>query len=372
MAVSSKSVSTASFEAIPTQQEDVRLFVGVAKGKDLVRVTTVDPYDPKLDPTDERQGYQRPPERSRITRIGKYLLEKQGGGLFPTAVLLATRKPLEYDRKQGTITVSSSEPLQIVDGQHRLAGLRYAIEEKEATELADYNIPFVIMEAPNRLTEMTQFRIVNGTAKQVRTDLVNMILTATYSGMKRADVPKRDLWRIVVSNVVDRLAKDPESPWRGLIALPGESTARGEKPVRATSLITSLRPVYVWLKETSGILDQTGRSTDDEIEYMFRIVVDYWRALSGVVQEAFKNPADYVIQKTPGVFSLHMLLRHLLGDLYRGRRKFDTDTFAEFLRESPEITDPDFWQKDAGRASVYGSMKGFQELYETLAGAYAS
>jgi DGQHR domain-containing protein len=371
MVTQNSKVVQVSFEAVTTEQDSIRLYVGVAKAKDLIQVTKVDPYNPKLSPTDANQGYQRPPERGRITRIGRYLIEQEGGGLFPTAVLLASRSPIDYDKKQGMITISSEKPLQIVDGQHRLAGLQYVITEKSASQFENYNIPFVIMETPDRMAEMTQFRIVNGTAKQVRTDLVNMILTATYSGMKRTDIPNADLWKIVVSNVVERLAKDPESPWRDSITLPGETTTRGEggKIIRATSFITSLHPVYVWFKET-GILTSKCHNTDEEIEYIYRIVADYWRALKQVVPEAFENPSDYVIQKTPGLFSLHKLLRHLLHNLYQGRRAFDVSTFVEFLRESSEIKDPNFWATDAGRASAFGSMKGFDELYEIISSQY--
>ena len=63
-------------------------------------------------------------------------------------------------------------------------------------------------------------------------------------------------------------------------------------------------------------------------------------------------------------------MRHLLGNLYQGRRSFDVATFTEFLGESPEITDPDFWWSESNRASVYGSMKGFQDLYDILKGPY--
>lgn len=366
--------TVASFEAIPAEQDGNHLYIGVAKAKDLVALTTVDYYNPELDPTDDDQGYQRPPERSRITKIGRYLIEGEGDRLFPTAVLLASRTKLEYDKKEGKISVSSKSPLQIVDGQHRLAGLKYAIEEKSAAHLENFHVPFVIIETPDRLVEMTQFRIVNGTAKQVRTDLVNMILTATYSGMKRTEIPEKVQWKIVVSNVVDRLAKSPETPWYGLIALPGESTSRSEggKTVRATSLITSMQPVYVWLKDVSGILNEQCRSMDDEIEYMVQLMSDYWSAIKEVVPEAFENPSGYVIQKTPGIFSLHLLLRHLLGNMFRGRRKFDKFTFVEFLKESPEIRNADYWSTDSKgpSASVYGSMKGFQELYETLSVPY--
>lgn len=361
-----------TFQVVPTTQDELRLFVGVAKAKDLIKVTAVDRYNPAWPPTDQRQGYQRPAERSRITRIGRYLTSGEGGGLFPTAVLLSSRKPLEYDRMQGIITVSSDQPLQIIDGQHRIAGLRYAIEEKGADVLGETNMPVVIIETPDRAMEMNQFRIVNGTAKQVRTDLVNMILISMYSDTERGNIPPKELWRIVVSNVADRLAKDPSTPWHQQIALPGEVTVRGEaKAVRATSFITSLRPVYIWLKDVSGLLDQkANHTTDDEIDYVLDVVANFWRALQDVVPEAFEDPAAYVIQKTPGVFSLHLLLRHLLRNMFQGHRKFDRETFAEFLRDSPEVTDPDFWHSGADRASVYGSMKGFQDLYEMLSIPY--
>jgi DGQHR domain-containing protein len=365
-------IYTATFEVVPTEQDNIKLFVGVGKAKDLIRLTTVDSYNPNLSPTDEHQGYQRPPERGRITRIGRYLIEEQGSGLFPTAVLLASRIPLVYDKKEGTITVTSDSKLQIVDGQHRLAGLQYAIEEKKDKRFENYSIPFVVMVTPERLVEMTQFRIVNGTAKSVRTDLVNMILTATYKGTKRNDIPDKDKWKVVVSNVVDRLAKNPESPWRNNITLPGELATRKDegKIIRATSFITSLHPVYVWLKEASGILNDHCSTIDEEIDYMYRIVADYWKALQRVVPDAFEAPEDYVIQKTPGLFSLHKLLRRLLANMYNGRRSFDTDTFEEFLNEGSEIKDSDFWLSSAGRASAFGSMKGFDDLYDIISAPY--
>ena len=182
-----------AFEVIPTQQNGIRMYIGKGTGNQLNRVTTVDHYDPHMEPTDERQGYQRPPERSRITQIGKFLIQADGGAIFPTSVLLGARSPLTYDRTRGVIEVPVTEPLQIIDGQHRLAGIKYAAEEKGATHVGEYDIPFVIIETPNKMIEMDQFRIVNGTAKQVRTDLVNMILTAIYSETGRTDIPKKDL-----------------------------------------------------------------------------------------------------------------------------------------------------------------------------------
>ena len=82
-----------AFEVIPTQQNGIRMYIGKGTGNQLNRVTTVDHYDPHMEPTDERQGYQRPPERSRITQIGKFLIQADGGAIFPTSVLLGARSP---------------------------------------------------------------------------------------------------------------------------------------------------------------------------------------------------------------------------------------------------------------------------------------
>lgn len=56
---------------------------------------------------------------------------------------------------------------------------------------------------------------------------------------------------MVVTKVVDRLDKDPSSPWHGLILMPDEAgspKSTGGKIVRATSFMTSLGPVHGWLK----------------------------------------------------------------------------------------------------------------------------
>lgn len=354
-------------------QKGVRIFCGLMRAGDLVKATTVDRYDSTLSPTDPKQGYQRPPERSRITRIGSFLIgsilkEEEGDGLFPSAVTLAARTPLQYDPESKQLTLRVDQPLQVVDGQHRLAGLRYAIEEKEQEELADYPIPFVIFEPHDRFAEMNQFRIINSTAKSVRTDLVNSILTNQAAKLGDDSIAAKDRWKVAVTKVIDRLDKDPLSPWQGLILMPDEAgSPKGinqKKIVRATSFMTSLKPVYDWLSEFKFFAQCN--SLDEEAEILFKIISEYWKALNQVVPKAFQSPEEYVIQKTPGLFSLHKLLSSLLNVMFTGRREWTSENFQLFLEESPEIRDEGFWHKNENRASAYGSMKGFDELFKEL------
>jgi hypothetical protein len=84
--------------------------------------------------------------------------------------------------------------------------------------------------------------------------------------------------------------------------------------------------------------------------------------------EAFKNPDRYVIQKTPGIFSLHSIFP-LVFELARQRSKnVDVDSFIEVLRPMLDTDDgAEYWERDNDDgASQYGSMKGFRILANHL------
>ena len=358
-------VGTTVVDAIEINQSGYRIFVTALTAEQLTESTIVDNYNSSLKPGDPNQGYQRPPERSRITRIGTYLIKQHGAGLYPSAVLLGARTPLRFDPISRRLELPSERVLRVIDGQHRIEGLRYAICEKQESRLAFLPIPVVIVEIGDRTDEMDQFRIINGTAKSVRTDLVNSILTAIAEEKGADAIPEKDIWRVVVTKTVDALNRREDSPWKGVLLMPDEvGAAKSGKITRATSAITSIRMIYDWL-EQMGFL--SGRNMDERTEYLADILVAYWRAIRNVVPKAFSEPEEYVIQKTPGLFSLHYLLKDkLLRDMYWGHRPWDELTFQEFIESSPEMMDWGFWHKEAGRAAAYGSMKGFRELANLL------
>ena len=359
-------VGATAVDAIGLVQAGRRLFVTALTGEQLITQTQVDPYNSELAAGDPNQGYQRPPERSRITRIGSYLIKEAGDGLYPNAVLLGSREPLRYDPVSRRLELPRGGKFRVIDGQHRIAGLRYAIEEKEAKELAFMSIPVVIVEISEKVTEMDQFRIINSTAKSVRTDLVNAILTAIAEAEGADAIAEKDHWKVVITKVVDALDRRDDSPWKDILLMPDEigASAGAGKITRATSAITSIRVVYEWLR---GLDFLSGKPLDEQAEFLTDILVAYWGAIRNVVPQAFEVPGDYVIQKTPGLFSLHYLLKEsLLPTMWQGRREWDEATFQEFIQDSPEITDPDFWAKGANRAAAYGSMKGFRDLAELL------
>lgn len=373
-------MGSTTLRALRFEQSGHTLYVGHAPAEKLLRFTETDQFQPDLPLEDPAQGYQRVPEHGRIARLANYLVRKEGSGLMPTAVLLASHHPVEFVSETngyGSFLVDDDDLLRIVDGQTRLRGIEHAITDRKEKSLESFELPFVLLDDVNRLTEMVQFKVVNGEAKSVRTDLVNMILTQLAREEGDAAIMSGDRWKVVATRVVELLNGSDGGPWQDMIVLPN-ATAYAKADVladpslehrrlaRATSFMTSIKPVYDWLRENA--LSVTG--LESEGEEVAKVLTAYWEAIRELIPDAFVKRNEYVIQKTPGIFALHMLLtKPILRDMFKGHRPFTKDDFTIMLEPIPELADAKFWHSAERRASTYGSMRGFSELAEALRGS---
>jgi hypothetical protein len=260
----------------------------------------------------------------------------------------------------------------IVDGQTRVLGADHAAE-KDGT-LKEFAVPYVLLDDVDKHLEMTQFKIVNGEAKYVRTDLVNMILTELAKEKGEDTLRKSERWRVAAAKTVEILNTDELGPWFDMIVLPNASAygkeevaanqgLRHKRLARATSFMTSIKPVYDWLSE---IVFRSDDLTTQASE-LASILTEYWVAIKDLMPEAFLESNDYVLQKTPGIFSLHMLLaKPVMRDMHRGRRSFTAGDFRVMLEPIPEMSNASYWRTSEHGASAYGSMRGFADLAEIL------
>lgn len=93
---------------------------------------------------DNENGYQRVPTSSRASAYGRYV--QKAKGISPTSVTLSARGEVTFDPKGdgfGELTIPDDMPLWIVDGQHRISGLRDLIARDPSFET--YVLPVVIM-----------------------------------------------------------------------------------------------------------------------------------------------------------------------------------------------------------------------------------
>src|SRR5689334_7419385 len=134
-------MQTITRPAALVRQGSLKLYATSLKVSDLKRPNfyTIN----KLDPADAGPGYQRLLNEGRAKRLADYLLDGQTekDAFLPTSIFLSTSKDIPFDAKTNTITfdVDQVGPFNVVDGQHRIAGLVLAADKN--AEMLDFEIP---------------------------------------------------------------------------------------------------------------------------------------------------------------------------------------------------------------------------------------
>ena len=306
------------------------------------------------------QGYQRIPLEGRKKKIVKYL-ENYSNPIFPTNILINSRSPLHFLSKNNDIgeLVIDSYPCWIVDGQTRIEGFKLAIEELKLEEVLEYDMPITILSNFELYDELEQFFILNSTQKKVSTDLAQRLkLEIAKSDPKKYEtLGIGEMWELRALKVVDLLNKKNDSyVWQGRIRLPNTQKSP-INIINQNSFITSLKPLF-----KDGIMENF------KPELAHEALKNYWDALKRFFPDAFLKPKEYVIQKTPGVFSLHSLANKIFQSLLHKKKDFTENNIKELLNKAfdGEQSTSDFWRRDGSGAALYGSMKGFMRLADSF------
>jgi len=344
------------------------IYISTIKVRDLINEAQfqIDYWSPAKKES-ENQGYQRHPFPSHYRKIGKYALSQ--GAIFPGAVIISCRSTsgsvaIFHDKGNDIGELELQHPpLWIVDGQHRIMGLKYSIEEEGETKWLDREMPVIILANFSRMEEVEQFKTLNSTSKKVSTDLAQqlMLFRATHDKDYRKSLKlEGEDWKVRCLKLIEKLNESEESPWFGRIKGPNP-TKTVRLIVGQNSLLVSLKPLF-----TNGYFEST-RSIDHEYE----ILKNYWDALKTIFPHSFQDPNESVILKTAGIFSLHSLLKAILQRTGGSNEKISKQYFTTLLEkvfeeageESGEKMDDYFWSSDNDSgASLYGSMKGFRIL----------
>jgi DGQHR domain-containing protein len=361
-----------STKAIKFVQNGRVFYVVAIPAAHLVRLTKVDVWDP----ANPLVGYQRAPSMARKRAIGRYAMRPDA--IMPVGGLVNARPLSDEDAEDqygtvlqfvpewengivevGQLTIPDEiEHLYIVDMQHRLGGYDWALEQEDGAMLSDFPLVVTIADGLSRLEEVDQFDLINTTQKKVRTDLARRlkVVQAKDPDHRLALDQQGKLWQAKGPVIADILNKG-KGVWHERILPPNKSKRDMRSMIiRETSFVTSLKPV---LKTPYFVRQQE--------EHAAELIRRYWEAIRRVFPEAFLNPDAYVIQKTPGVYSLHQLAPEIF-ELARDKGDVSTEALYEIASALAQVEDgSDFWHRENDEgAAQYGSMKGFRILASTL------
>jgi DGQHR domain-containing protein len=324
-------------------------------------------YDPRT-----KRGYQRQPQESRVNELANDL--RKGRTDLPTAVLLNIRdlesqdavknKRLGLELSRRSESTHMPTKFYVVDGQHRVLALKKLIDE-ESDRWSSLMIPFVCMLGATEEEEMTQFYIVNSTAKSVRTDLALALLRRRADDDAEVYEALRERgreWQVDGQALVERLAV--QSPiWKHRIRLAG--LEKGDTTITSASMVASLKPLLG--SPFFGSLKP---------DHQMKILEAYWQGIRELLRPAFDEPTKYVVQKGVGVIVLHAVMPQTL-ELVRskGWSVMEASSYSRVLRDALQklegdnangepVSGVDFWASapNGGAAGSYSSSAGRRVL----------
>jgi len=271
--------------AARVQQGSLTLFATSIKVRDIVApgfysVETLDPEDAN------DTGYQRLLNSARAKKLADYIAKGQESkdAFLPTSVLLATDKSLTYDEATNRILIDTSEigSFSVVDGQHRLEGLKLAALRDD--RVLDFEVPVNIAVSLPRIAQMCHFLIVNTTQRSVDKSVEQRIISRLTEALDVEDLPSLPKW---ITNIVERgeidkavryvdfLNEAPDSPWKGKVRMANDEgdgkTVNQRSFVKAVVkyLMTSNNPLSIW----------------NDFEKEKKVFLNYWKSIAEVIDD---------------------------------------------------------------------------------------
>lgn len=337
-------------------QNNITLYVGTMNAKTLTneKLIKIDTYSAKTD-----TGYQRKPSMSRARDFARYL--KNAQGISPTSILLNMRGELgdfkPISSSFGIITIPDNTNFWVVDGQHRIEGLRELVSSNP--NYADFPCIVVFMCANSEYEEAKQFLILNQTQKGIKSDLAERFIVrmAKREGVKELiNMPRaiiKDIeWTARALSIVDILnskkSEDPNddfynNPWYQRIQLPNDMK-------KGTSVSQS-----AFNNSLKSILENPSLSGygDEELSV---ILVRYWSAILAICPNAKSQPKDFVIQRSTGVAVMHKVLPRVLSFVKLRGDRLSIEEIKGVLGKMKDGMNEMYWSKD-GIAGIVGTSK---------------
>ncbi|MBR0725295.1 DGQHR domain-containing protein [Bradyrhizobium manausense] len=221
----------------------------------------------------EEGAVQRILNTRRISSIADFA---NAVGHFPNSIVLNWVNTKEkIIAKDGSLEVPiATRSAQLIDGQHRVEGLRAALETNP--EIRDLEIPVAIYQNLSTAQCANIFLSINTEQKPVPRSLV-------YDLYGIADVELVDAAAVRARDIAIALNEDEDSPYRNTIKFPGSPRSRGG--IALSTVVTAMKP----LVDIKGDFEQ--RNIFD-LETQKKIIKNFFSAISQFYGERWYEPTN--------------------------------------------------------------------------------
>ena len=288
---------------------DIEVFMFPIKVKDLLSIQ----YVAARGQTTEEGAVQRILNKRRIQSVKEFVLA--GNMFFNTFILNWTDSEFEPKVRKDSIKLPlQGRRAQIIDGQHRLAGLQAAMNEN-----ADIGEKEVLATICMHLSTKNAARIflnINSEQKPVPKSLIYDLFGEAVDDKEHSINRARD--------IADYLNKEKDSPYWGRVKYPGGPRTQGALDL---SIIVNALKKHL---ESDGVFH---RYNLDEINLQQKVVMNFFSAIKrtydkvGLWENRSKNP----FFKASGFNGAIEYLAEELLLQCQLKKSFKTSTFIDLL-----------------------------------------
>ena len=265
------------------KQGDLTLYATSLKVSDLLipNFYSIERLDPE---NASEKGYQRLLNKARAKKLADYIVAGQEtrDAFLPTSIFIATEKNISFNPSNNTIDIDIDEvaPFNVVDGQHRVEGLKMAYEKDP--RVLEFEVPVNIAINLPEIAQMCHFLIVNTTQKSVEEGVAQRIRARLTQAFGIEDIPNLPKWILnsvqkgeddKALRVVDFLNSETYSPWYNRIRMANDENSEGS--VNQKSFVKAIKKYF--LVANNPII-----STQEEPKQQ-KIFLNYWKAITNIL-----------------------------------------------------------------------------------------
>lgn len=312
----------------------------------------------QLDPDDPRdKGYQRLLNKTRAKKLADYIVggQETSDAFLPTSIFIATHKNISFNPSNNTIDIDIDEvgPFSVVDGQHRVEGLKMAAEKDK--RVLDFEVAVNIAVNLSQIAQMCHFLIVNTTQKSVEQGVEQRIKARLTHALEVLDVPSLPKW--IMKTVekgedekalkyVDFLNSEKDSPWLNKIEM--ANSENNDASVSQKSFVKAVKKY---------VLVANNPVTISSEEKQHQIFLNYWTAITNIIG----NDEPTVLFKYNGVelfckFSIPFFSKMINMPNFKvsSMETVLSQTFDNMEGDYAGVGHTEFWVK-GGKASFLNS-----------------
>ena len=261
-------------------------------------------YNPVTKQTEG--GIQREVVVSRLKAIADYANTRDAS--FPTPIILALREGT-YSLDGDLLTVNGEGVADIVDGQHRIEGL------KLSNRIDQFQLLVVFLIEPTEEEKALIFATINGKQTPVPASVVYDLFGVTNSRS-----PQK-----TAHEIARALNTSEESPWQGRLKMLGKKTVGSEESLTQGTFIKFLLPLISAnpaidlenMKDGSKPIHSPNLAFnqyfyDEKDESILRIMTNLFKAVSEVWPEEWADPKTSILTKTTGYTGIMKALPEII------------------------------------------------------------